>query len=86
MRGLKHYNVIKDGALVMENVTAIEIMAVLDVSIHNIRESTCEEKPVKGYLFIEARDAYKTHGQIPRAVLDEWDRVTRGFRKLQHAN
>ena len=86
MRGLKHYNVIKDGALVMEDVTVIDIMAKIDVSIPNIRESTCEEKTVKGYLFVEARDAYKTHGQIPRAILDDWDRVTRGFRKLQHTN
>ena len=86
MRGLKHYNVIKDGNLIMENVTVIDIMAKIDVSIHSIRESTCEEKPVKGYLFVEARDAYETHGQIPRAILDDWDRVTRGFRKLQHTN
>ena len=55
MRGLKHYNVIKDGNLIMENVTVIDIMAKIDVSISSIRESTCEEKTVKGYLFVEAR-------------------------------
>lgn len=79
-RGLKKYNVTKDGITILYNVTVEDITKQLDIHPQSIRASDKEGKPIKGYYFKGVRDRSETKAVIPKPLLDEWDIVTSRFR------